>query len=117
MIREEIFSYARELYGTEPVFPWERDAKSAVLKHKTNKKWYAILMEIPGRRIGLDTESNVSIMNVKCEPDMVALLNQQSGFAPAYHMNKTHWLTILLDGTVPMDTIFRLLDESYSLTK
>lgn len=117
MIREDIYSYVRDRYGTKPVFPWKRDAESAVLKHKTNKKWYAVLMEIPGQRIGLDTESLVSVMNVKCEPDMVASLNHQSGFAPAYHMNKTHWLTIVLDGTVPMDTIFQLLDESFALTR
>lgn len=118
-MREEIFTYAKEMYGTAPVFPWKDrkgNEEAAVLKHKTNKKWYALLMEIPGQRIGLDTDDLVPIMNVKCEPDMVVSLNHQKGFAPAYHMNKTHWLTVLLNGTVSMETICQLLDESFSLT-
>jgi len=48
---------------------------------------------------------------------MVSILRQSSPFLPAYHMNKTHWLTILLDQGVESEEIFKLLDWSYDLTK
>lgn len=58
----------------------------------------------------------IDVLNVKCEPDMVAVLAHQEGFAPAYHMNKRHWLTVRLDGSVSREQIFHLLDISYELT-
>lgn len=42
---------------------------------------------------------------------------EQTGFAPAYHMNKKHWLTILLNGSIDDDEIYNLLDMSYEMTK
>ena len=53
--------------------------KSAVLRHK-NGKWYAVLMQVEKSRLGLEEESMVDIINVKCEPDMVGLLTQTYGF-------------------------------------
>ncbi|MCH5266753.1 MAG: MmcQ/YjbR family DNA-binding protein [Lachnospiraceae bacterium] len=117
MMRDKIIEYVQKKYGVEPVFPWDRDPDSGVLKHKKNKKWFALFMRIPGKRIDLDTDEMVDIMNVKAVPDMVASLNQQRGFAPAYHMNKTHWLTIILDGEVTLESVYVLLDESFELTK
>jgi predicted DNA-binding protein (MmcQ/YjbR family) len=40
----------------------------------------------------------------------------KAGFLPAYHMNKEHWLTVLLDNTVPEKEIYELIDDSYELT-
>lgn len=116
-MRNKVLEYARKKYGTVPVYPWERDPDSGILKHEKNKKWYALFMRIPGERIGIDTEEILDIVNVKADPEMVASLNHQRGFAPAYHMNKTHWITIILDGEVTLESVFVLLDESYELTK
>ena len=73
-------------------------------------------MRVQKNKVGLSGEEFVDILNVKCEPEMVATLISQKGLAPAYHMNKTHWITIILDGTVPDNEIYSLLDISYGLT-
>lgn len=97
--REEIFEYVKNQYGTVPEYLWETSPKSAVLRHK-NGKWYAVLMQVEKSRLGLEEESMVDIINVKCEPDMVGLLTQTYGFLSGYHMNKKYWITMLLDGRV-----------------
>lgn len=83
MKREEIFEYVKNQYGTVPEYLWETSPKSAVLRHK-NGKWYAVLMQVEKSRLGLEEESMVDIINVKCEPDMVGLLTQTYGFLSGY---------------------------------
>ena len=59
----------------------------------------------------------MDVVNVKSDPLLIGSLRQQSGFFPAYHMNKDSWISIALDGSVPADTIMNLVDISYQLTK
>ena len=114
MKREEIFEYVKNQYGTVPEYLWETSPKSAVLRHK-NGKWYAVLMQVEKSRLGLEEESMVDIINVKCEPDMVGLLTRTYGFLSGYHMNKKYWITMLLDGRVSEAKILDFLDLSYDL--
>ena len=114
MKREEIFEYVKNQYGTVPEYLWETSPKSAVLRHK-NGKWYAVLMQVEKSRLGLEEESMVDIINVKCEPDMVGLLTQTYGFLSGSHMNKKYWITMLLDGRVSEAKILDFLDLSYDL--
>ena len=114
MKREELFDYVKKRYGTNPEYLWKSDPHSAVLRHK-NGKWYAILMKIETSKLGLGDERTIDIINVKCDPDMAAVLTQANGFLPGYHMNKRHWITILLDGTVTEEKILDFLDRSYEL--
>lgn len=76
-------------------------------------KWYAIIMDLPAYRFGLEGREVVDVMNVKCSTMMIGSLPSEAGFFPAYHMNKDHWISILLDGSVPDDQIFLLLGMSY----
>ncbi len=48
---------------------------------------------------------------------MIGSLRLSKGFLPAYHMNKEHWITILLDGSVEREKIKQLIDLSYELTE
>lgn len=115
--RNDIWRYAYDNYNTSPAYLWEKSPSYGVLRHRSNNKWYAIIMDIPHNKVGGDTNALIDIMNLKCDPDMIASLVHQRGFAPAWHMNKTHWISVILDGTVPDDTIYQLLDMSYSITE
>ncbi|MGN0355705.1 MAG: MmcQ/YjbR family DNA-binding protein [Muricoprocola sp.] len=114
MDRREIFEYVKKQYGTIPEYLWSSSPDSAVLRHK-NGKWYAVVMNVEKSKLGLDGEGTVEIMDVKCEPDMTGMIIQTHGFLPGYHMNKQHWITILLDGTVNKSQILDFLDMSYNL--
>lgn len=116
MERKEIFEYVKKQYGTEPEYLWSDDPDSAILRHR-NGKWYALFMRIERTRLGLEGPGSVDIMDVKCEPEMTGVLIQTHGFLPAYHMNKRHWITILLDGTVDEAKILDFLDMSYDMVE
>ncbi len=112
--REEIYEYVKKQYGTVPEYLWKESPESAVLRHK-NGKWYAVIMQVEKSRLGLEGDTKVDIIDVKCDPDMVGLLTQTYGFLPGYHMNKKYWITMLLDGTVSEAKILDFLDMSYDL--
>nr|WP_264468262.1 MmcQ/YjbR family DNA-binding protein [Eubacterium callanderi] len=112
--REEIFEYVKKQYGTIPEFLWSSSPDSAVLRHH-NGKWYAVIMNVERSKLGLDGDDTVEIMDVKCDPEMTGMIIQTYGFLPGYHMNKQHWITILLDGTVGESKILDFLDMSYDL--
>lgn len=115
-LRDEIINYAKEKYDTIAEYPWARDPESAVLRHDDNRKWYGLVMTLKGKSLGLMDRDYVDIINLKGEPEFISFLRGEKGYLPAYHMNKSKWITILLDGTVKMDTITSLLDTSFELT-
>ena len=114
MDRKDVFEYVKKQYGTVPEYLWKESPESAVLRHK-NGKWYAVLMQVKKSKLELEGEGTVDIINVKCEPDMVGVLIETYGFLPGYHMNKEHWITMLMDGTVSEAKILDFLDMSYDL--
>ena len=112
--REEIFEYVKKQYGTIPEYLWSCSPDSAVLRHH-NGKWYAVIMNVERSKLGLDGDDTVEIIDVKCDPEMTGMIIQTYGFLPGYHMNKQHWITILLDGIVGESKILDFLDMSYDL--
>ncbi len=102
-------------------YPWENTPDFTVFRHADTRKWFAIIMTIP--RSGLKLSENppathelLEIINLKCDPDLIDDLLQQPGFYPAYHMNKRHWITLILQQTAP-DTLQNLIDLSFRLTQ
>lgn len=115
--REEILAYVKGKFDTEPDYPWVKHPDYAVLRHKWAGKWYGVIMNVPRVKLGLSGEGRVDIINLKGNPELNSLLRSQQGILPAYHMNKEHWITIVLDSPFPKDEIFNLINSSYSLTK
>ncbi len=111
--RERITQYMQDTYGTEAEHLWADSPDSAVFRHSASKKWYAIIMNVLPERLGLPGERALDVMNVKCSTTMIGSLLSVKGFLPAYHMNKSHWISIILDDTVPDDQITPLLELSY----
>lgn len=114
MTRQEIEAYIQNEYGISPEYPFEMDDLTAVYRHKDNKKWFAIVMRISKRRLNMDSDEEIDVMNVKAEPVIIGSFLMESGFYPAYHMNKTHWITISPDADGEKTKL--LIDMSFSLT-
>ena len=117
MNREELEVYILNHYSTEPDYPWSDTPRAAVFRHAGNRKWFALVMEVPRDKLGLPGTEMLDIVNFKCDPILIASLRVENGIFPAYHMNKASWITAALDGSVPAETIELLLDVSYELTK
>lgn len=114
MERQELFAWAKETFGTEPDYPW--DDWNCVLRHKHNNKWYALVMEINEKKLGLASDRIIDVLNVKCDPLLIGSLRLKPGFYPAYHMNKDKWISIVMDGTVSTEEIQTLVTISYQQT-
>lgn len=114
---EKIIGYARAKYGGEPEFLWEKYSDTSVLRRKDNGKWYAALMCIKREKLGLNEDGFVEIIDVRVNPEDMEKLVDGKRFFAGYHMNKKHWLTALLDGSVPVETLYGLVDGSYVLAK
>ncbi len=115
-LRGEVLKYAFEQYGTEPEYPWDSLSDAAVLRHASGGKWYGLIMSVPKNKFGFSDDTPVDVLNLKCDPVMSGSIRLNDGIFPAYHMNKQHWISVLLDGTVEIGLIQMLIDESYSLT-
>lgn len=86
-------------------YPFD-DFNWTVMRHKENKKTFAYIYE----RMG-----NVWI-NVKCDSMRGDFWKSvYSSVVPAYHMNKTHWISIIMDSSVPMDIVRTMIKDSYDL--
>ena len=114
-MRNRIFSYVAEQYGTEPEYLWAKTPDAAVIRHKGNRKWYGIIMNVPRRTLGLFGEGSTDILNVKCTPAVREIILAERRALPAYHMNKQHWYTLFLDGRLSDDEIVGLIEKSYAL--
>lgn len=115
--RNAVFKYAKDRYGTEPDYLWPQYPGYAVLRHDADRRWYAIVMDVARKKLGIDGDGQVDVIDVKCRPERIETLRGKKGFLPAYHMNKRHWISILLDGSVPLEEIYKCFDESYGLTR
>jgi len=64
----------------------------------------------------LAMEQGVARTNLKCDPEEAQFLRSMfEAVLPGYHMNKQHWNTVVLDGSIPRSEIERMIDRSFGL--
>lgn len=115
MKRSDFDRYIIESYGIEGEYTFG-ETTTKVYRHASNRKWFAIVMNIPKRCLGIGGEEHIDVVNLKCDPVIIPDLVKEDGIFPAYHMNKIHWISVLLDGTKDSETVKWLLDISFKLT-
>ena len=117
MNREELAVYLTDTYGSEGEQLFTKHPSFLVFRHNGDRKWFAVIMDIPGKNLGLSGEGEISVVNLKCDTRLIGSFRMEPGVFPGWHMNKAHWLTLALDGTVEDEEIKFLVDMSYELTK
>ena len=114
-VTQKVLDYVNEKYSTVGDTPFS-DGDSIVLRNMHNKKWYGIIIRnLPICKLGLKGQSRSDILNLKCDPMLSFDFIDNKGVFPAYHMNKIHWISVLLDGSVDMEKISFLIDISYNM--
>ena len=114
---DDVFAYVRTTYGTSPEYLWERFPSYGIFRHADNKKWYGLVGNVARKSLGLPGAGAIDILNVKIDDEFLhEVLLQQNGYLPAYHMNRANWISVLLDGSVPVQEIHDMIDVSYLAT-
>jgi len=116
MTRQEFLAHCLDTYGTEADYPFDEDFETAVFRHKNNRKWYAIMMHVSRRKFGFASDEIIDVVNLKLPTEMFGSFGTADGVYPAYHMNKVHWISVLLPDVKP-DLVDFLVEASYDATR
>ena len=117
MKRSEIEKYIKEKFDIlwEQIFP--KYPNFSAFRHKNNKKWFALIMQLNASKLGLESDEVIEVLNLKCSPDLAMVLVDEKQIFKAYHMNKKHWISVNLNSKISQKTVFDLIDESFTLSK
>ena len=116
MTKQQFLEYCLNTYSTAPDHPFDEDFETAVLRHSDNKKWYALVMRISRGKLGIDSDEMVDVVNLKLPTEMFGSFGAEDGIYPAYHMNKLHWISVILQDA-PEDVTRFLVNVSFEATK
>lgn len=115
-MKDLVEKFIEEKYSVLPDYPFKDEwAECAVFRHLVNHKWFGIIMNIEYSKLGIDKSGKCDIINLKCNPHEAFFLREEKGIYPGYHMNKTHWNSVLLDGTVEKEFVYEMIETSYNL--
>ena len=117
MTRLELAAYLTDTYSTTGEHLFAKYPSFLVFRHNGNKKWFSVIMDIPRKNLGLTGDGQTQVVNLKCDTRLIGSFREEPGIFPSWHMNKAHWLSVALDGTVGDENIKLLVDMSYELTK
>ena len=116
MTKQSFLEYCLDTYGTSADYPFEEDFETAVLRHESNRKWYALVMTISRRKLGIDSDEIIDVVNLKLPTEMFGSFGVSDGVYPAYHMNKLHWISVILPDA-PDDIVQFLVNASFEATR
>lgn len=112
---KEVINYVRNTYADELEFLWKTSPNNAIWRRKDTKKWYGALLTVSKRKLGIDSDEMVEIIDFRMNPDELSSIIDNKAYFPGYHMNKTHWCTIILDYSVSSEEIYDRINQSYLL--
>ena len=117
MNRHILDLYIQDTYKAKANYPWESTPANAVYRHKNNKKWFALVMDIPKSKLTGTSEEIVTVINLKCDPLLIGSVLSEEGIYPAYHMNMNHWISVIISEISEAEKLKWLLDLSFELTQ
>ena len=108
-----------ETYRITPDFPWTKtNASYGVFRHQDTRKWFALIMDLRRRMVDESESSDiVNVINLKIHLEDGEAMRSLSGVYPAYHMNRYHWVSVMLDDSLTDSDVLEMIETSYLLTK
>lgn len=116
MDRKILEAIISDTYSVCAEYPFARYPDTAVFRHASNRKWFAAIISVPKAKLGISGKGSLDVVNLKCAQEIIDSMWQETGIFPAYHMNKKHWISVSLDGSVSEETLSFLLGISFELT-
>lgn len=113
---KEVIKYVKEKYNDDLEYLWEKFPENAIWRNKINNKWYGAILVISERKLEISSDKKIEIIDLRYQKDKIEELIDYNKIFPGYHMNKKSWITIKLDGSLELEEIFKLIDNSYNIS-
>jgi len=111
-----LVEYVHKKYGRDIEYLWARMPDDGVWRRGDNEKWFGGIFHVALNKVELGADNRiVEILDIRCAPEMLDFIVDRKTVFPGWHMNKRHWITIVLDGRMPIAQIRKLLDASYDI--
>jgi len=114
-LKDNYIAWIKSQFGAEPDYPWPDDAPYSFVFRCPNEKWFALVMRIKYRQLGLTGDEEVWVVNMKASQDEIPNLIDKKSIFPAWHMNKKHWITVLLTAATDFEKLCELTQKSWEL--
>ena len=128
-LREKYAHFLETEFNCKPDFPWaaskdSSESKSSLKSERfsdyavyrcPNQKWFALVMNITYKNLGFENDEKVFVVNLKAPSDKMAKIIDNKSVFPAYHMNKKHWITVLLTDVTDFENLCELTKQSFEL--
>lgn len=113
----ELIGSIREIYSCEPEFLWKSSPSSSIFRREDTRKWFGVLMVIPLNKLGLKSKEEAEVLDLRFPADQIENALDHRKIFPGWHMNKKHWISIVLDGSLSTEEILELVQQSYELAR
>lgn len=112
--KDDYIAWIKTQFGAEPDYPWP-DTPDYCVFRCPNEKWFALVMRIKYKQLGLTGDENVWVVNMKADQAEIPYLIDNKSIFPAWHMNKKHWITVLLTAVTDFEKLCELTQKSWEL--
>ena len=112
---KQIIRYVQLKYGDELEYLWEKTPNCAIWRRKDNQKWYGLITTICKNKLGSSSTEQVDIINLRIDCNELEKIVDGIHYFRAYHMNKKHWVSICLDGSVSLEDIQTRIEQSFQI--
>ena len=113
-LKDDYIVWIKTQFGAEPDYPWP-DTPDYCVFRCPNEKWFALIMKVKYKQIGLTGDEEVWVVNMKADSSEIPNLIDKKSIFPAWHMNKKHWITVLLTAVTDFEKLCGLTQKSWEL--
>ena len=116
IIYEDVLRYVKERYNSTTVKPFKTNPDIKALVTAKNK-WYALFLDVEYNKLQKDSlvDSKVKVINLKHISSKISTITDDRNIFPSYHMNKNHWISVVLDNNIDIEYVKELIELSYNL--
>ena len=112
---KKVISFVERHYGDKIEYLWQKFPDNGVFRRADNKKWYAAVLTTTWDKLGLKANDRIEVIDLRMSPEKIAESVDGKRLFGGYHMNKKHWISVPLDGSVAFDEICELIEDSYKI--
>lgn len=116
VIYEDVLHYVKDQYNSTTVKPFKSNPNIKALVTPKDK-WYALFLDVEYNKLQKDSlvDSKVKIINLKHISSKISTIIDNRNIFPSYHMNKNHWISVVLDNNIDIEYVKELIELSYNL--